>query len=140
MSLPQQKNNDLIKTKNGQEIEKAPTVTPQAEDLKVLTPQEVGALQVMNRKTPNDVFEKLEQGYRLRENFNKFKEKLDVCENFASGYNNEALAMTIQNLGTGEEINIQSIPMILEFVNDRVIKAGRNHLKNLEEEIVNFTL
>lgn len=137
MNSQNQKNND--KSKNGEVIEKTPA-TPETEKLTVLTAQEVGALQVVNRKTPNDVFERLEQGYRLRENFNKFKEKLDVCENFAGGYNNEALAMTIQNLGTGDEINIQSIPMILDFVNDKVIKAGRNHLKNLEEEIVNFAI
>ena len=139
MNSQNQKNNDPNKNKSGQVIESTQT-TPETEKLTVLTAQEVGALQVVNRKTPNDVFERLEQGYRLRENFNKFKEKLDVCENFAGGYNNEALAMTIQNLGTGDEINIQSIPMILDFVNDKVIKAGRNHLKNLEEEIVNFAI
>lgn len=139
MNSQNQKNNDPNKNKIGQVIESTQT-TPETEKLTVLTAQEVGALQIVNRKTPNDVFERLEQGYRLRENFNKFKEKLDVCENFAGGYNNEALAMTIQNLGTGDEINIQSIPMILDFVNDKVIKAGRNHLKNLEEEIVNFAI
>jgi hypothetical protein len=111
-----------------------------SDNLEILQPEQAGALQVLGKKTTNDVFEKLEHGNKLRENFGKFKEKLDVCENFESSYNSEALIMTIQNLGTGAEIKIQSIPMILDFVNEKVIKAGKNHLKHLEDEIINFVI
>jgi hypothetical protein len=140
MSNP--RNNDPSKSKSASDLTKANETTETvAEEVAVLpTPQEANTLQIVGRKTPSEVFDRLEQGNQMRENFNRFKEKLDVCEKFAGGYNNEALAMTIKNLGTGEEIQIQSIPLILEFVNDKVVTAGRSHLKRLEDEIVNFAI
>ncbi len=129
----------IIPTRNGQSTEKTDSATV-AENVEVVETQTTGTLQIIGRKTPNDVFEKLEQGNKLRENFHRFKEKFDVCGEFKTNYNNEALLMTIQNLGTGAEIKIQSIPMILEFVEDKVIKAGKNHLEHLEDEILNFAI
>jgi hypothetical protein len=140
MSNP--RNNDPNKSKSASDLAKA-NETPEtvAEEVAVISPsQEVNSLQIVGRKTPSEVFDRLEQGNQMRENFNRFKEKLDVCEKFANGYNNEALALTIQNLGTGDEIQIQSIPLILEFVNEKVVTAGRSHLKRLEDEIVNFAI
>lgn len=116
--------------------------TPLTPIVEVVASEETPAtsLRVVGRKTPNDVFERLEHGNAMRENYSRFKEKLEVCENFEKNYNNEALLLTVQNLGTGAEIQIQSIPMILEFVSEKVIKAGQSRLKALEDEIVSFAI
>lgn len=132
-----QKKNESIKVSSEkEEVQSQPTETV---ELQVVSQNE-NALQLVNRKTANDVFERLEQGNRMKEGFNKFKEKLDVCEKFANNYNNEALCMTIQNIGTGDELEIQNIHLILEFVEEKLVKAGKNHLKQLEEQIINFSL
>lgn len=76
----------------------------------------------------------------MREGYNRFKEKLNVCEKFATGYNNEALIMNIKNVGTGKVLEIQNINLILDFVQDKLVSAGKNHLRQLEEQIVSFAL
>jgi hypothetical protein len=132
---------------NQKKIENSKPTTDKVEELAqenseltVVTQTESNALQIVGRKTANDVFEKLEQGNRMREGYNRFKEKLDVCEKFATGYNNEALIMNIKNVGTGEELEIQNINLILDFVQDKLVSAGKNHLRQLEEQIVSFAL
>lgn len=128
------------KIDNSKTTDKVEELAQENNELTVVTQPESNALQIVGRKTANDVFEKLEQGNRMREGYNRFKEKLDVCEKFATGYNNEALIMNIKNVGTGEELEIQNINLILDFVQDKLVSAGKNHLRQLEEQIVSFAL
>lgn len=128
------------KLEHNKPTDKVEEVAQETNEVTVITQPEPNALQIVGRKTANDVFEKLEQGNRMREGFNKFKERVEMCEKFASGYNNEALTMTIKNAGTGAELEIQHISLILEFIEDKLVKAGKNHLRQLEEQIVNFAL
>lgn len=128
------------KIDNVKATDKVEEATQETNELTVLTQTESNSLQIVGRKTANDVFEKLEQGNRMREGYNRFKERLDVCEKFATGYNNEALIMNIKNVGTGEELEIQNINLILDFVQDKLVSAGKNHLRQLEEQIVSFAL
>lgn len=128
------------KIDNSKTTDKVEELAQENNELTVVTQTESNALQIVGRKTANDVFEKLEQGNRMREGYNRFKEKLDVCEKFATGYNNEALIMNIKNVGTGEELEIQNINLILDFVQDKLVSAGKNHLRQLEEQIVSFAL
>lgn len=128
------------KAMNGQTPTLSKEETATSEKIEHIEAQETTSMQIFGRKTPNDVFEKLEQGNAMRENYNRFKEKLEVCETFEKSYNNEALSLTVQNLGTGAEIQIQSIPLILEFVNEKIIKARKARLKALEDEIVSFAI
>ncbi len=128
------------KIENSKPTHKVEELTQENNELTVVTQTESNALQIVGRKTANDVFEKLEQGNRMLEGYNRFKERLDVCEKFATGYNNEALIMNIKNVGTGEELEIQNINLILDFVQDKLVSAGKNHLRQLEEQIVSFAL
>lgn len=128
------------KIENSKPTDKVEELAQENNELTVVTQTESNALQIVGRKTANDVFEKLEQGNRMREGYNRFKEKLDVCEKFATGYNNEALIMNIKNVGTGEVLEIQNINLILDFVQDKLVSAGKNHLRQLEEQIVSFAL
>jgi hypothetical protein len=130
------------KAVNGQTPTKEETSLTLTPTVEVVETEEATAtsLRVVGRKSPTEVFERLEHGNAMRENYNRFKEKLEVCESFEKNYNNEALLLTVQNLGTGAEIQIQSIPMILEFVGEKVIKAGQSRLKALEDEIVSFAI
>lgn len=132
--MTNQKKNETLKVAETENVAAQETV-----EVKVLSPTE-NALQLVSRKTANDVFERLEQGNRMKEGFNRFKEKLEVCEKFSSDYNNEALSMTIQNIGTGDVLEIQNIHLILEFVEEKLVKAGKQHLKQLEEQIISFSL
>jgi hypothetical protein len=103
-------------------------------------PIEVSAqLQVIELKSANAVFDRLDEGLKMKEQFNKAKERVGEFEDFSKDYGDEGLVMTISNVGTNKNIQIQNVAMILEFVNN-LVKTGKTHLKALETEIVNFTI
>ncbi|GGD48466.1 hypothetical protein GCM10011514_10650 [Emticicia aquatilis] len=103
-------------------------------------PIEVSAqLQVIELKSANAVFDRLDEGLKMKEQFNKAKERVGEFEDFSKDYGDEGLVMTISNVGTNKNIQIQNVAMILDFVNN-LVKTGKTHLKALETEIVNFTI
>ena len=103
-------------------------------------PIEVSAqLQVVEVKSANAVFDRLDEGLKMKEQFNKAKERVGEFEDFSKDYGDEGLVMTISNVGTGKNIQIQNVAMILDFINN-LVKTGKTHLKALETEIVNFTI
>ena len=103
-------------------------------------PIEVSAqLQVIELKSANAVFDRLDEGLKMKEQFNKAKERVGEFEDFSKDYGDEGLVMTISNVGTGKNIQIQNVAMILDFINN-LVKTGKTHLKALETEIVNFTI
>lgn len=103
-------------------------------------PIEVSAqLQVIELKSANAVFDRLDEGLKMKEQFNKAKERVGEFEDFSKDYGDEGLVMTISNVGTGKNIQIQNVAMILDFINN-LVKTGKTHLKALESEIVNFTI
>jgi hypothetical protein len=103
-------------------------------------PMEVSAqLQVIELKSANAVFDRLDEGLKMKEQFNKAKERVGEFEDFSKDYGDEGLVMTISNVGTGKNIQIQNVAMILDFINN-LVKTGKTHLKALETEIVNFTI
>lgn len=103
-------------------------------------PIEVSAqLQVVEVKSANAVFDRLDEGLKMKEQFNKAKERVGEFEDFSKDYGDEGLVMTISNVGTGKNIQIQNVAMILDFINN-LVKTGKTHLKALESEIVNFTI
>jgi hypothetical protein len=103
-------------------------------------PIEVSAqLQVIELKSANAVFDRLDEGLKMKEQFNKAKERVGEFEDFSKDYGDEGLVMTISNVGTNKNIQIQNVAMILDFINN-LVKTGKTHLKALETEIVNFTI
>ena len=103
-------------------------------------PFEVSAqLQVIELKSANAVFDRLDEGLKMKEQFNKAKERVGEFEDFSKDYGDEGLIMTISNVGTNKNIQIQNVAMILDFINN-LVKTGKTHLKALEMEIVNFTI
>ena len=103
-------------------------------------PIEVSAqLQVVEVKSANAVFDRLDEGLKMKEQFNKAKERVGEFEDFSKDYGDEGLIMTISNVGTNKNIQIQNVAMILDFINN-LVKTGKTHLKALETEIVNFTI
>ena len=103
-------------------------------------PIEVSAqLQVVEVKSANAVFDRLDEGLKMKEQFNKAKERVGEFEDFSKDYGDEGLVMTISNVGTNKNIQIQNVAMILDFINN-LVKTGKTHLKALETEIVNFTI
>ena len=103
-------------------------------------PMEVSAqLQVVELKSANAVFDRLDEGLKMKEQFNKAKERVGEFEDFSKDYGDEGLIMTIANVGTNKTIQIQNVAMILDFINN-LVKTGKTHLKALETEIVSFTI
>jgi hypothetical protein len=96
--------------------------------------------QIIQTKTALSVFERLDEGIKMREHYNKFKDKVDEFDNFAKSYSDEALVLEIQNVGAKTKVSLQSVPMILDFIRNVVVKTGREHLTQMEKEIVNFSL
>jgi len=96
-------------------------------------------LQVIELKSANAVFDRLDEGLKMKEQFNKAKERVGEFEDFSKDYGDEGLIMSISNVGTNKNIQIQNVAMILEFVNN-LVKTGKAHLKALETEIINFTI
>lgn len=105
-----------------------------------ITTEVMPTLQVVELKTAKFVFDRLEQGIKMKEQFNKFREKVEEFETFATDYEEEGLVMEITNIGTGNKVELKSVPMILDFIENVVVKAGKNHLKQMEQEIVNFAI
>ena len=96
-------------------------------------------LQVIELKSANAVFDRLDEGLKMKEQFNKAKEREGEFEDFSKDYGDEGLVMTISNVGTNKNIQIQNVAMILDFINN-LVKTGKTHLKALETEIVSFTI
>jgi hypothetical protein len=96
-------------------------------------------LKVVEVKTATTVFERLEEGLKMKEIFNKSKERVGEFEDFAKNYADEGLVMKIENIGTSDSIQIQNVAMILEFIHN-LVKTGKAHLKQLEGEIINFSI
>ena len=115
-------------TNGGVQEQKGIEVSPQ-----VLHPQ------IIESKSANTVFERLDEGLKMKEQFNKSKERVGEFEDFSKNYEDEGLVMKIANVGTGATIQIQNVEMILDFINN-LVKSGKTHLKALETEIVNFTI
>ena len=111
-----------------------PIVTEEQKPIEVST-----QLQVIELKSANAVFDRLDEGLKMKEQFNKAKERVGEFEDFSKDYGDEGLIMTISNVGTGKNIQIQNVAMILDFINN-LVKTGKTHLKALETEIVNFTI
>ena len=111
-----------------------PIVTEEQKPIEVST-----QLQVVEVKSANAVFDRLDEGLKMKEQFNKAKERVGEFEDFSKDYGDEGLIMTISNVGTNKNIQIQNVAMILDFVNN-LVKTGKTHLKALETEIVNFTI
>ncbi len=111
-----------------------PIVTEEQKPIEVST-----QLQVVEVKSANAVFDRLDEGLKMKEQFNKAKERVGEFEDFSKDYGDEGLVMTISNVGTGKNIQIQNVAMILDFINN-LVKTGKTHLKALESEIVNFTI
>ena len=111
-----------------------PIVTEEQKTIEVST-----QLQVVEVKSANAVFDRLDEGLKMKEQFNKAKERVGEFEDFSKDYGDEGLVMTISNVGTGKNIQIQNVAMILDFINN-LVKTGKTHLKALETEIVNFTI
>ena len=129
------KSNGAVNTGSKAETPKtAPQVAETAKEVELLP-----TLQVIEPKTANTVFERLEQGIKMKEQFNKAKERVNEFDDFVKNYDNEGLVMNIENVGTGNSIQIQNVSMITDFINN-LVKTGKSHLKQLEQEIVNFTI
>ena len=111
-----------------------PIVTEEQKPIEVST-----QLQVIELKSANAVFDRLDEGLKMKEQFNKAKERVGEFEDFSKDYGDEGLIMTISNVGTNKNIQIQNLDMILDFINN-LVKTGKTHLKALETEIVNFTI
>jgi hypothetical protein len=111
-----------------------PIVTEEQKPIEVST-----QLQVVEVKSANAVFDRLDEGLKMKEQFNKAKERVGEFEDFSKDYGDEGLVMTIANVGTNKNIQIQNVAMILDFINN-LVKTGKTHLKALESEIVNFTI
>jgi hypothetical protein len=59
-------------------------------------PIEVSAqLQVIEVKSANAVFDRLDEGLKMKEQFNKAKERVGEFEDFSKDYGDEGLIMTI---------------------------------------------
>ena len=112
-----------------------PFVTEEQKPIEVSTQH----LQVIELKSANAVFDRLDEGLKMKEQFNKAKERVGEFEDFSKDYGDEGLVMTISNVGTNKNIQIQNVAMILDFINN-LVKTGKTHLKALETEIVNFTI
>ena len=144
--------NTSAKNNNGTPVSKAETPTEKGkingtepivteeQNRSAAQPIEVSAqLQVVEVKSANAVFDRLDEGLKMKEQFNKAKERVGEFEDFSKDYGDEGLVMTISNVGTGKNIQIQNVAMILDFINN-LVKTGKTHLKALESEIVNFTI
>lgn len=100
---------------------------------------EVSEISAVNKKTTNAVFERLDEGIKMREHYNKSKNKLEEFENFVKNHEDEGLTMEITNVATNDVIQFQSVPMIKDFLAN-VVAKGKQHLKEMEKQIENFTI
>jgi hypothetical protein len=127
--------------KNGTAADSKPTEQkPVTTPVVVTQKEEQNPLRILPTKTATAIFDRLEEGIKMKEQYTKFKEKVDEFDSFVRDYDDEGLSMKIENIGTGNAVQLQSVPMILDFIKNVVVKAGRKHLKDMEDEIVQFVL
>lgn len=128
-------------SKNGASTEVKPTEQkPETTPVVVTQKEENAPFKIVTTRTATGVFDRLDEGIKMKEQYTRFKEKVEEFDNFVKNYDDEGLSMKIENIGTGDSVQLQSVPMILDFIKNVVVKAGRTHLKAMEDEIVQFVL
>ena len=97
------------------------------------------AEEVKQRPTVPQVFERIQQGYALQEYYEKSSIRFkDVADFFREAKEGAGFVMTAI-LPSGRKIEFSHSPSNLEFVENQEQK-GKVHLKNLENEIQNFSI
>ena len=116
--------------------EKSATTQQADEKSKVIS---VIAEEVKQRPTVPQVFERIQQGFALQEYFEKSSTRYkDVAEFLREAKDGAGFIMTAI-LPSGRKIEFSHSPSNLEFVENQEQK-GKVHLKNLENEIQNFSI
>lgn len=90
------------------------------------------------QRSVTSVFEKLQQGQKLQENYQKAKNRLSEIENFKSEFDGSGLEMTIVNR-QGAEINFSIQESICKYI-DAQIEHGKEVVGFLEAKIVEFSI
>ena len=96
--------------------------------------------QIVQSKSANTVFERLDEGLKMREQFNIAKDRVIEFENFYKNYDNSGLIMTIRQRSDNSEINSQHVPIILGYIEKELVQKGKEHIKKMESAIINFTI
>lgn len=110
--------------------------SPKADESKFIS---VIAEEVKQRPTVPQVFERIQQGFALQEYFEKSSTRYkDVAEFLREAKDGAGFIMTAI-LPSGRKIEFSHTPSNLEFVENQEQK-GKVHLKNLENEIQNFSI
>jgi hypothetical protein len=111
--------------------------TPKAEETsKVIS---VVAEEVKQRPTVPQVFERIQQGYALQEYYEKSSFRFKEVSEFNREAKEGAGFIMTATLPSGRKIEFTHSPSNLEFVENQERK-GKEHLKNLEEEIQDFSI
>ncbi len=99
----------------------------------------VNAEEIKPRPTVPQVFERIQQGFALQEYYEKsatrFKEVTDFNRDAKEG---AGFVMTA-TLPNGRKIEFSHLPSNLEFI-EMQERKGKEHLKNLEREVQNFSI
>ncbi len=90
------------------------------------------------QRSVTSVFEKLQQGQKLHDSYQKSKNRLSEIENFKSEFDGTGLEMTIVNR-QGTEISFSIQESICKFI-DAQIEHGKEVVGFLESKIVEFSI
>lgn len=111
--------------------------TPKAnEDSKIIS---VHAEEVKQRPTVPQVFERIQQGIALQEYYEKSSARFKEVTEFNRDAKEGAGFIMTAILPNGRKIEFTHLPSNLEFIEMQETK-GKEHLKNLEQEIQNFSI
>ena len=111
--------------------------TPKAnEESKVIS---VHAEEVKQRPTVPQVFERIQQGIALQEYYEKSSARFKEVTEFNRDAKEGAGFIMTAILPNGRKIDFTHLPSNLEFIEMQETK-GKEHLKNLEQEIQNFSI
>jgi hypothetical protein len=91
-----------------------------------------------NQRNVTAVFEKLQQGQKLHDNYNKAKNRLTEIEDFKNEFDGSGLEMTITNR-QGTEISFAMQENICKFI-DGQIEHGREVVGFLESKVMEFSI
>ena len=99
----------------------------------------VHAEEVRQRPTVPQVFERIQQGIALQEYYEKSSMRFKEVTEFNRDAKEGAGFIMTAILPNGRKIEFTHLPSNLEFIEMQETK-GKEHLKNLEQEIQNFSI
>lgn len=129
-----------MKNKIEQPISAVETATPEVIEATTDSQNANGALTITTATQRNvtSVFEKLQQGQKLHDSYQKAKSRLTDIEDFKSEFDGSGLEMVITNR-QGTELTFTMQESICKFI-DAQIEHGREVVGFLEAKVIEFSI